>query len=212
MKAIIFDCDGTLVDSEVLGTRVLCGELAALGHAIDEPTALSLFRGSKMADLIHALETRFGCALPPTFVPDYRARLAVEFREHLRPMPGARETLEALTIPVCVASSGPRDKIELSLSLTGLRDYFGPRVYSAYDVGVWKPDPGLFLHAARSLEVLPEDCAVVEDSLPGVTAGLAAGMTVFALVTPGLAFELPPTVHALGSLYELAAIVGTARA
>ncbi len=82
-------------------------------------------------------------------------------------------------MPFCVASSGPREKIELSLRVTGLLPHFVGRIFSAYEIGSWKPDPGLFLHAARSMGVEPNVCAIVEDSIPGVQAGLAARMPVF---------------------------------
>jgi HAD superfamily hydrolase (TIGR01509 family) len=113
-------------------------------------------------------------------VPQVRLRMAEAFRLRLQPMPGARELLASLTLPFCVASSGPRAKIELSLSLTGLAPLVNGRIFSSYDVGTWKPEPGIFLHAAAALGVAPSECAVVEDSEPGVRAGLAAGMRVFA--------------------------------
>lgn len=98
--------------------------------------------------------------------------------------------LRQLDRPYCVASSGPRDKIEHSLSITGLLGYFPGRIFSAYDVGSWKPDPGLFLHAAETMGVAPERCAVVEDSVLGVQAGVAAGMTVFGYAPAGNASVL----------------------
>ena len=93
--------------------------------------------------------------------------------------------LQDLQLPYCVASSGPREKIELSLYTTGLLHYFQGRIFSAYEVGSWKPAPGLFLHAAHALSVPPERCAVIEDSVLGVQAGRAAGMTVFGYAPSG---------------------------
>ena len=98
---------------------------------------------------------------------------------------GRVDLVAAMTGPICVASSGPMEKIRLSLSLTGLLPFFEGRIFSSYDLGCWKPDPGLFVHAAHVMGVAPNHCAVVEDSLPGVRAGLAAGMTVYALLSPG---------------------------
>ena len=120
--------------------------------------------------------------MPDSFVADFRARSAKVFQNHLQPVPGVEaviQAVQALSVPFCVASSGPREKIEANLSTTGLLSYFEESIVSAYEVGSWKPDPGLFLHAARTLGVAPETCAVIEDSLPGVQAGVAAGMTVF---------------------------------
>ena len=121
--------------------------------------------------------------MPDSFVPAFRVRSTKVFHDHLRPIPGVEaviQTLRALSVPFCVASSGPREKIEANLGITGLLAYFQESIVSAYEVGSWKDtDPGLFLHAARTLGVAPETCAVIEDSLPGVQAGVAAGMTVF---------------------------------
>lgn len=190
MKTVIFDCDGTLVDSEVLAHEVLVEAVAEHGLVLSVEEALRSFRGGKMADCVAQLEARLGERLPDEFVPSLRARTAAAFRSGLRPVEGALELVRSLSPHVCVASSGPREKIELSLSLTGLSPFFEGRIFSSYEVGSWKPDPGLFLHAARVLGVAPADCAVVEDSLPGIRAGIAAGMTVFAFqpseVDPGI--------------------------
>lgn len=99
-------------------------------------------------------------------------------------MPGAHELLRRLRLPFCVATNGPREKVEQTLRLTGLRRYLGERVFCAYEIGHFKPDPGLFLHAASELGVAPQDCAVVEDSETGVLAALAAGMRVYCLREP----------------------------
>jgi len=114
---------------------------------------------------------------------------ALRFAQRLDVIPGAFELLGALQIPFCVATNGPREKVELTLGLTGLRRFFPEHIFSAYEVGIFKPDPGLFLHAAQVLGMAPEHCAVVEDSLPGIQAGLNAGMRVFSLLP---AADLPP--------------------
>ena len=134
-----------------------------------------------MAECVARIEAIGGVRMPDEFVPELRRRSAVEFRRRLQPIDGAREVLAALTVPFCVVSNGPREKIELSLTVTGLRDLVADRVFSAYDIGSWKPHPGLFLHAAAALGVDPGECAVVEDSIAGVEAGVAAGMHVYAL-------------------------------
>lgn len=203
MRAIIFDCDGTLVDSEALANEVLVEAVAEHGLRLSVAEALAAFRGGKMADCVAQLEARLGRPLPATFVPDLRARTAREFRSRLRAVEGALELvrfLSSLPLPICVASSGPIEKIELSLSLTGLMPFFEGRIFSSYDLDVWKPDPGLFLHAAPSMGVAPGDCAVVEDSLPGMRAGLAAGMTVFAFQPYGVG---PATVEGTTTVKKL---------
>jgi HAD superfamily hydrolase (TIGR01509 family) len=121
----------------------------------------------------------------------------------LQPVDGAMELIRSLTVPFCVASNGPREKIELCLRVTGLLPYFKGRIFSAYEVGFWKPDPQLFIHAARALGASPTRCAVVEDSTPGLKAGLAAGMTVFALQSATSSEPLPPGVEAISGLRAL---------
>jgi HAD superfamily hydrolase (TIGR01509 family) len=184
IAAVIFDCDGTLVESEGPGNRVLPEYIREFGLEITAEQAVEAFRGRKLADCLAEVEERLGMPLPAEFVPEFRRRTATAFRDELLPMPGALELVGSLAIPYCVASSGPREKIELSLSITGLLPLFTGRIISSYEVDSWKPDPGLFLHAARMMNVSPDECAVVEDSLPGFEAGLAAGMRVFALCGP----------------------------
>lgn len=206
MKAIIFDCDGTLVDSETLSTEVLVEAVGEHGLELTVEEALAAFRGGKMADCIAELEARLGRPLPPAFVPEFRVRSAQAFRSRLRAIEGAVElvrSLASLPFPICVASSGPMEKMELSLSLTGLLPFFEGRIFSSYVVGSWKPDPGLFLHAAQALGVAPADCAVIEDSLPGMQAGLAAGMTVFAFQPHGVDPRTPPETLPLAKLLDL---------
>jgi HAD superfamily hydrolase (TIGR01509 family) len=206
MKAIIFDCDGTLVDSEVLSNEVLVEAVAEHGLVLSVDEAISAFRGGKMADCVAHLESRLGRRLPDHFVPTLRARTAEAFRTRLRPVAGALELirwLAARSWEICVASSGPVEKIELSLSLTGLSPFFERRIFSSYEIGAWKPDPGLFLHAAKVMGVAPEDCAVVEDSFPGIRAGLAAGMTVFAFEPHGVGPNVPGEVTVLKDLLSL---------
>lgn len=181
---IIFDCDGTLVDSEVPGLDVLHELACAEGVHFTWEEAHQRFRGVRMAQCVSWI----GAQLPDRpagfeldFTTQVRAATAARFRQGLESLPGAHELLSQLTIPFCIATNGPREKVELSLELTGLRALLDDRVFCAYEVGTFKPDPGLFLHAAKALGVEPSRCAVVEDSLPGIQAGLAAGMWVFSL-------------------------------
>jgi HAD superfamily hydrolase (TIGR01509 family) len=203
MKAIIFDCDGTLVDSEVLGNEVLVESVAEHGLAIPLPEALHLFRGRKLAECVAEIEQRLGRSLPQDFVTQFRSRMADAFRQRLQPVNGALELVKSLRQRFCVASSGPRAKIELSLSLTGLLPFFRNSIFSSYEVGVWKPDPGLFLHAARAMGVASENCVVVEDSLPGSQAGIAAGMHVFAFQPHETDLRIPSNVDVIRHLSEL---------
>jgi HAD superfamily hydrolase (TIGR01509 family) len=205
IEAVIFDCDGTLVDSERLANAALAECVAPFGLRMTAEQAMQAYVGGKMADCVADLECRLGQKLPDTFIPEVRRRTAEAYRMHLKPVEGALDVLQKLQLPFCVASSGPMEKIELSLALTGLARFFtGDRIFSAYDIGSWKPDPGLFLHAAKAMGVAPERCAVVEDSLRGVEAGTNAGMRTFWFQPQG---PLPPSVEALHRLADLPALL-----
>jgi HAD superfamily hydrolase (TIGR01509 family) len=206
-EAIIFDCDGTLVDSERLVNEVIVEFAASFGIHLSVDDALARFKGGKMADVVSHLESLGGRALPSSFVTDLRARIAHALSTRLKPIDGAIDLVRSLSTPMCIASSGPREKIELSLSVTGLLPYFEGRIFSSYEVGLWKPDPELFIHAARSLGASPARCAVVEDSDPGIHAGIAAGMTVFALVDASSPPQIPAGAQAVTGLRELVGLL-----
>jgi HAD superfamily hydrolase (TIGR01509 family) len=201
--AIIFDSDGTLVDSEHLACETLVEHAALFDIAMTVEEVLSRFKGGRLADFTAHLEERRGRSLPTSFEHDVRKRMAEILESRLQPVDGAMELIRSLKVPFCVASNGPREKIELCLRVTGLLPYFEGRIFSAYEVGFWKPEPQLFIHAARALGASPTRCAVVEDSTPGLNAGLAAGMTVFALPSPSSSDPLPPGVEAIPGLRVL---------
>lgn len=150
-EALIFDCDGTLVDSEELGFEVIHEQALRLGVSFLDGEALAAFRGRSMSNCLAAIESRLGYSLPSGFEAHLREEMATCFRNRLQPMPGASFVLEKLTIPFCVATNGPRSKTELTLGLTGLLRYFDGKLVSAYEVGHFKPDPRLFLAAAQLL-------------------------------------------------------------
>lgn len=205
---VIFDCDGVLVDSEGLGNRILVKSVRELGLGLSLAEALSLFRGCKMADCIATISGRLGRPLPDDFVSTLRARTAEAFRRELEAIPGVHDALNQITTPVCVASSGPREKITLALSVTGLLPRFEGRIFSSYEVGSWKPAPDLFLHAATTLGAAPISCAVVEDSALGVRAGIAAGMRVFAYAVNSDRTELEALgATAFGHMDELPSLL-----
>jgi len=173
---VIFDLDGTLVDSEILCNQAFVDLLPELGETAEQ--LMRRYRGIKLDLTLADLESRIGRMLPATFEATYRERVAELFSERLQPVPGAAAMLESLDRPKCIASSGPPQKIAHSLKVSGLAGHFGDNIYSSYVVGIWKPDPGLFLHAARDMGHAPGNCIVVEDSDVGVQAASAAGMTV----------------------------------
>ena len=185
--AIIFDADGTLIDSEVPGLDVIHQIATEHGLIMTRHEAHERFRGVTMADVVawFCREWPLADATWAEQLPTHiRTRMAERFRQGLSPMPGAIDLLRQLTVPYCIATNGPPEKIALTLTMSGLEAFFEGRVFSAYTVGSFKPEPGLFWHAARALDADPQHCAVVEDSLPGVAAGVAAGMHVFALLPP----------------------------
>ena len=207
IAALLFDLDGTLVDSEVPGMDVLHEEAVKLGIAMTRAQAHATFRGQRMALSIEAIGARLAQRpddFAPTFTAHIRRVMAARFQEGLNPMPGALELVARLKRPFCIATNGPREKAELTLGLTGLLPYFENRLFSAYDVGHFKPSPGLFLHAAQALGIAPAHCAVVEDSLPGLEAGLRAGMQVFSLChADTVPADLARRIRPLRSLAEL---------
>ena len=204
-EAVIFDCDGTLVDSEPITVGVLIDYLREFGLKMDYEEASSLFIGRDMESIVKWLEDRKKIQLPDAFPEEYRKRQAVALRESVLPIPGAHELLAAMTKPFCVASNAPQAKIAINLTVTGLDKFFtADRTFSAYDIKVWKPQPDLFLYAAKQLGVDPANCVVIEDSMPGIEAGLAAGMQVIGYSKSA---ELKPTdtipfVHSLSELAQ----------
>jgi len=176
MKLIIFDCDGTLVDSEFLCNLAMQQQLAELGFDVDAQELTETYRGVSLTTIMSRLETTLNTVFPPQFETEYRTKVELLFDQHLKPIAGVVELLESLTIPFCIASSGPRKKIQHALAVTGLTNYFNDAIFSAHEVGSWKPDPGLFLHVANTMQVDPKDCYVVEDSAVGVQAAHRANM------------------------------------
>ena len=175
---VIFDCDGVLVDSEVVACRVDAEVLSEAGIPITAAEVAERFIGTTMSQMLATLSAEHAVELPPDLVGRLQGRLEAAFERELRPLPGAAELLAALTLPSCVASSSGPERLAQSLGLAGLADHFGPRVFSARSVARGKPAPDLFFYAAERMAVAPERCLVIEDSLSGVTAAVAAGMAV----------------------------------
>ena len=206
IDAVIFDCDGTLVDSEPLYFETILAEARKLGIAFAPGEDLLDLKGQAMSKTLGALACRLGAPLPTDFEATVRAAMAGVFREQLQVIPGAVETITGMKRPYCIASNGPRAKMDLTLEVTGLAPYFAGRIFSAYEVGSFKPEPGLFLHAAAAMSVAPGRCAVVEDSISGIEAGLAAGMIIYALHAPAtLPTGLASRVRRLDRLADLCA-------
>ena len=180
-KAVIFDCDGVLVDSEAISCGVLVDQANELGANINLEYAIKVFSGTSLKFVMEHIQGLIKTSLPSNFDQEYRRRCTIRFQNEIQPVKGIVEVLEGLTVPFCVASNGPLDKMSLNLKLTGLDTYFKGKMFSAYEINSWKPDPKLFLTAAKFLGFEPFECAVVEDSLSGVQAGITGGFDVFAL-------------------------------
>jgi HAD superfamily hydrolase (TIGR01509 family) len=177
---IIFDCDGVLVDSEVLSCRCLSEVLAGSGIEIGVDQILDLFLGRSVAVV---LEHYKGSGLnPERFSTELTAKVCAAFRSGLGPVAGVGAVLERLQIPTCVASSSDFDRVTFSLSLTGLESHFDGRLYTSQMVKRGKPAPDLFLYAAEKMRADPARTLVIEDSVSGVSAGKAAGMTVWGFI------------------------------
>ncbi|MDH6576766.1 HAD family hydrolase [Kitasatospora sp. MAP5-34] len=204
---VIFDNDGVLVDSEPISNRVLAEYLTELGYPTTVEDSYRDYMGCAAHTVHDVIGERHGARLPEGFDGLFHARVFAAFGRELTPVPGAEEVLKTLQqrgVPYCLASSAHHAWIRTALDLTGLRGYHPEgRIFSAQDVGIGKPAPDLFLHAARTLGVDPARCLVVEDSRNGVLAARAAGMDVYgyaALTDPakltgagatGLLTELP---------------------
>ena len=175
---VIFDCDGVLVNSEPIANRILAETLTREGYPCTFAESVLRFVGLDLPAIIHQVERELGQKLSNGFYERLRADTDAAFCKHLKPVPGINAALDRILSPKCVASSGPSEKIKLSLDLTGLRHHFGEALFSAHQVPRGKPHPDLFLHAAHHFNVHPGECVVIEDSLPGVVGANAAGMTV----------------------------------
>jgi len=180
-ELIIFDCDGVLVDSEVLSCRCLSETLATYGIQLELTEALELFLGRSTAAVLQHYGAQ-GRRLPDSFLADLKIRVRHTFQRSLRPIPGIGSLLSSMATPHCVASSSDLDRVSLSLARTGLATYFGDRLYTSQMVARGKPAPDLFLHAAGQMQATPERSLVIEDSVSGVTAAKAAGMKVWGFV------------------------------
>ncbi len=178
-RLVIFDCDGVLIDSEMISARMLVEELSKLGLSIDLDYVARHFLGRSYPVVMETIRREFGLDLPPAFEDRYRERLLAAFQTDLRIMPGVRAVIERLAVPCCVATSSSPRRVAMSLALVGLAPLVEGRVFTASQVSRGKPAPDLFLFAAAQMGVAPAECLVIEDSLTGIRAARAAEMPVW---------------------------------
>jgi HAD superfamily hydrolase (TIGR01509 family) len=179
LKLIIFDCDGVLVDSEPLANRALVEQMASLGFCITPAECDVRYRGISMASMLKKIESDNSTMLPATFEQQLQERTYGLFDQHLTAIAGVEDLLHGMqnaALKICVASSGRHRKIRFSLTKTALLHYFSSNIFSAEDVDRGKPAPDLFLYAAQKMQVNPRHAVVIEDSVPGLQAGVAAGI------------------------------------
>ncbi len=206
---VIFDCDGVLVDSEMLSASVLMTMMDEIGLPITEDILREDFLGRSFANAAARAELRFGRPMPEGFQLRYRDRLLARMRQGLKPMPGVAAVLENMTAPYCLATSSSPQRLAVSLEVTGLASYFAGRCSTASEVAHGKPEPDLFFHAAGKMAALPEHCLVLEDSEMGLRAARAAGMTAWrftggAHIRPGDTLPEDATPHRnIASMAEL---------
>jgi HAD superfamily hydrolase (TIGR01509 family) len=184
-ELIIFDCDGVLVDSEPLANQVMADYLSEHGMPCSRQQATARFVGLSLSTVRSDILAKEGLSLPGDFEEELLRRDYIVFETALKAIDGVQSALTSLNLQICVASSGSHQKIQNSLTLTGLIDHFDGHIFSAADVRNGKPAPDLFLHAAREMKCAPANCIVIEDSLAGVQAGVAAGMRVFGFLGGG---------------------------
>ena len=199
-KLLIFDMDGTLVQSEECASQALKDVIPLLTDSIEEVTLR--YKGMRLAEIFDNIEARFPNSIATNCLDLYRVREEELSHSYIVACDGADKLLSTLSIRKCIASNAPVSKTVRSLAVSGLSDHFKlEAIFSAYNVNAWKPDPALFLHAASFHEIRPEDCLVIEDSDVGIEAALAAGMTVLHYDPQGLGSQF--SIPAIRSLLEI---------
>ena len=207
-EAILFDCDGVLVDSEPITNGVLCQMLGEAGWLLPPEECMRLFIGKTVRSETARIEARTGRPLTDAWMAEFYARRNARLRAELEAMPNAVETVRAvharLQGRIACASGADRQKVEMQLAQVGLAPFFAGRIFSGHEMPATKPAPDVYLAAAAAVGVPPARCLVVEDTVTGVQAGVAAGATVVGLSPPGLGHGSPDALRAAGAVRVLA--------
>ena len=200
--AVLFDCDGVLVDSEPITNRVLAEMLGELGWALSAQECMRIFTGKAVKDEATLIEARTGFALTPEWLVGFRERRNIALERELVAIPNAATSVralhEVLQGRIACASGADRFKVELQLDKIGILDCFEGRVFSGHEMPRSKPAPDVYLAAAEALGVDPARCAVVEDTVTGASAGVAAGATVFGYSPSDQGHSGPEALRAIG--------------
>lgn len=177
-KAIIFDCDGVIVDTETINNQILKQKLAVYGLTLSDLEMHQMFSGLTAENNVATASKLLGKPLPDHFADDVRAEFHKRIEQHLTPIKNIPELLRRINVPIAMATNAHRRAMDFKLNKIELIDYFKQR-FCIDDVVNPKPAPDLYLMAANAIKVKPEDCLVIEDSVAGITAGVEAGMTVY---------------------------------
>ena len=179
---IIFDCDGVLIDSEIVVCRLVSEAMTRLGHPLTLDEVIRRFAGRPEPEMIAEIERDWGRPVPPEYFVEIRSSIADAYATELRAVPGVAEVLERIRIPICVASSSYPEKLKLGLETVGLYRRFALNLVSATFVAQGKPAPDVFIYAAGWMRTPIANCLVIEDSIPGVLSARSAGLRVFGFI------------------------------
>jgi len=209
---VLFDCDGVLVDSESISNVIFTEHLNEAGVSLELPDMQRRYIGMAWPDIRRLVMDEFCVDLDNKWHNKYRAASDAAFELHLKAIPYAMEAVKEVRdagIPYCVASSGPIEKMNTTLGITGLLPFFKDCMYTGWDVPHSKPFPDLFLMATGKFDVSPSDCVVIEDSVPGVRAGVAAGIPVLGFTAEGSPHSLvDEQAHLFDDMRALPTLLG----
>ncbi|MBX9611327.1 MAG: HAD family phosphatase [Burkholderiales bacterium] len=216
--AILFDCDGVLVDSEAITNGVLRDMLEESGWALTAAECLRLFIGKAVKDQATLIEAHTGRPLTEAWMARFRERRNLRLQREVQPIRGAVAAVallhERLGGRIACCSGADRHKVDFQLAQCGLMPYFEGRIFSGHDLPRSKPAPDVYLAAIAQLGVRADRCAVVEDTVTGVTAGVAAGATVFGYSPPEAGHDTPEALRRAGvaavfsEMADLARVLG----
>lgn len=188
-EAVLFDCDGVLVDSEPITNRVLREMLGELGWQLTQEECMGHFVGKSLKEELSIIAAETGHAVDGSWLAAFQLRRNAALMEQLTPIPNIHDAVHRIHADhgarIACASGADRIKVEMQLRKVGLMDYFEGRIFSGYETPRSKPFPDVYLAAAQALQADPRRCAVVEDTVTGVAAGVAAGAIVFAYLPQG---------------------------
>ena len=206
-EAVLFDCDGVLVDSEPLTHGVLCAMLNEAGWALSLEECMQIFVGKTVRSEAARIEAHTGQPLTDAWMAAFYARRNVQLQTKLQPIPGAVDAVRSIHAQldgrIACASGADRQKVEMQLAQVGLAPYFGDRVFSGHEMPRTKPAPDVYLAAAAAVGIAPDRCLVVEDTVTGVAAGVAAGATVVGYSPSAFGHGSPEALRAAGAVWVI---------